>query len=186
MIVRLIVFLLCAIHVGIASADSVKMTTAHDFSFKTIDGRDLPLTSFKGKALMIVNTASKCGFTKQYSALQELWNRYQDLGLVVLGVPSNDFGHQEPGSEAQIKEFCRVNFNINFPMTEKVQVEGETAHPFFVWAGKQVGLVGKPRWNFHKYVIDGEGKLIDWFSSPTSPVSNKVIKVIETVLPPSK
>jgi glutathione peroxidase len=159
------------------------MTTAHDFTFTAIDGTPLPLKDFAGKAVLIVNTASRCGFTPQYSALQDLWTRYRDRGLVVLGVPSNDFGGQEPGSEAEIKEFCEVNFDIDFPMTEKAEVSGDHAHPFYSWAGRELGMIAKPRWNFHKYLVAPDGRLVNWFSTPTSPTSGKVIKAIEAILP---
>ena len=120
----------------------------------------------------MVNTASRCGFTKQYADLQDLWERFQECGLVVLGVPSNDFGSQEPGSEREIKTFCEVNFNVDFPMTSKVQVKGDDAHPFYRWAGGEVGALGKPRWNFHKYLIGPDGRLVEWFSTPTKPTSS--------------
>ena len=132
---------------------------------------------------MVINTASKCGFTHQYSDIQALWERYRNKGLVVLGVPSNDFGAQEPGTEAEIKEFCAVNFNVDFPLTQKTQVSGNNAHPFYVWAGTELGSLAKPRWNFHKYLIAPDGRLVDWFSTPTSPTSDKVIKAVEKHLP---
>jgi len=156
--------------------------SGHHFSFQSIDGDKLHLSSFKGKAVLVVNTASKCGFTKQYAELQQLWTKYKNSGLVVLGVPSNDFGRQEPDSEVVIKEFCSVNFNVNFPLTEKVKIKGNNAHPFFQWAGTEVGIAGKPRWNFHKFLLAPNGKLIDWFSSPTSSISKKVISAIEAIL----
>ncbi|HSR73142.1 MAG TPA: glutathione peroxidase, partial [Kiloniellales bacterium] len=114
---------------GFSVAGSARAETAFDFAFTGIEGEVLPLSRYAGKALLVVNTASFCGFTKQYAALQELWARYRDRGLVVLGVPSNDFGGQEPGSSAEIKEFCEVNFGIDFPLTEKVAVRGPGAHP---------------------------------------------------------
>ena len=157
--------------------------TAHNFSFVTIDGQALPLSRYAGKAVLIVNTASRCGFTNQYADLQDLWQRYQDRGLVVLGVPSNDFGGQEPGSEVEIKSFCEVNFNVDFPLTEKAIVKGSEAHPFFRWAGESLGAMSKPRWNFHKYLITPDGRLADWFSSVTSPKSGRIIRAVEAVLP---
>ena len=157
--------------------------TAHAFTFQAIEGGDLPLSRFAGKAVLVVNTASNCGFTPQYSALQDVWSRYRDKGLVVLGVPSNDFGGQEPGSTMKIKEFCEVNFNVDFPMTGKVRIRDDTPHPFYAWAFKELGGIAKPRWNFHKYLLAPDGRLVEWFSSPTSPLSNKVIKAIEANLP---
>ena len=152
---------------------------AYDFSFKTISGEPLPFSEFRGKLVMVVNTASECGFTGQYKNLQTVWSRYRDKGFVVLGVPSNDFGNQEPGDEAQIKRFCEVNFDVDFPLTTKVHVTGDDAHPFYRWASDELGLLAKPRWNFHKYLIGTNGQIVDWFSTPTSPTSEKIIKTIE-------
>ena len=157
--------------------------TAHDFSFTAIDGTPLPLNGFTGKAVMVVNTASQCGFTPQYAGLQDLWKRYRDRGFVLLGVPSNDFGGQEPGTEAEIKDFCQANFDIDFPLTSKTVVSGDEAHPFYLWAGNELGMIAKPRWNFHKYLIGPDGRLVDWFSLPTSPTEAKVLKAVEAVLP---
>ncbi len=156
--------------------------TAHDFTFVSIDGAPLPLSQFDGQAVLVVNTASRCGFTRQYAELQAVWERYRDSGLVVLGVPSNDFGAQEPGTEAEIKDFCEVNFNIDFPMTSKVTVRGEGAHAFYAWAVDELGPAAAPRWNFHKYLIDRDGRLVDWFSTPTPPTSEPVVTAIESVL----
>ena len=152
---------------------------AYDFNFNDLDGSTLKLSEYKNKVIVVVNVASQCGFTKQYTGLQTLWNRYKAKGLIVLGVPSNDFGQQEPGTETEIKEFCKINFDIDFPMTAKEQVKGSSAHPFYKWASDEVGIIGKPRWNFHKYLIGGDGKLVNWFSSPTSLSSNKVTNAIK-------
>ncbi|UUX52273.1 glutathione peroxidase [Nisaea acidiphila] len=156
---------------------------AHEFDFVSIEGDPLPMKGFAGKAVLVVNTASFCGFTKQYDGLQTLWETYRDRGLVVLGVPSNDFGAQEPGTEAEIKEFCEVSFAIDFPMTEKQEVSGDNAHPFYRWAGDELGPLSKPRWNFYKILIGPDGKAVDWFASTTSPSSAKMTKAIEAVLP---
>ena len=126
-------------------ADGAQATSAHQFTFDSIEGGELPLSDFAGKAVLVVNTASRCGFTPQYSELQELWSRYRSRGLVVLGVPSNDFGGQEPGTKAEIKTFCEVNFDVDFPMTDKVRVKGDEAHPFYAWAGQELGGLAKPR-----------------------------------------
>lgn len=158
---------------------AVSAQTAHDFTFTSIEGDPLSLADFRGKAVLVVNTASFCGFTKQYDDLQAVWERYRDRGLVVLGVPSNDFGNQEPGSAAEIKTFCEVNFAIDFPMTEKVKVKGKDAHPFYRWALATLGPEARPRWNFHKYLIDADGRLAGWFSTATEPTSRKVIDAIE-------
>ena len=164
-------------------SDDISEGHAHQFSFVSIEGQPMPLAQFSGKAVLIVNTASRCGFTRQYEALQDLWQRYEARGLVVLGVPSNDFGGQEPGTESEIKTFCEVNFDVNFPLTEKVIVKGVEAHPFYQWAGSKFGAIAKPRWNFHKYLITPNGHLADWFSSVTSPISSRVIRAVEANLP---
>jgi glutathione peroxidase len=156
--------------------------TAYSFEFTSIEGQPLPMKNFKGKTVLLVNTASRCAFTRQYDDLQSVWERYRDLGLVVLGVPSNDFGNQEPGTESQIKSFCEVNFDVNFPMTSKASLKGKDTHPFYRWAAQQFGLSAKPRWNFHKYLISPDGQLVDWFSTPTSPTSKRVLRAIEAQL----
>ena len=171
-----------------ASAPSLSETgndqpmTAHAFQFEAIDGGNINLSDFKGKAVLVVNTASRCGFTRQYDGLETLWLDYQDRGLIVLGVPSNDFGGQEPGTENEIKSFCEVNFNITFPMTSKQNVKGNQAHPFYQWVSGKAGMMGKPRWNFHKYLINPDGELDSWFASTTSPDSKKIRQAIESVL----
>lgn len=157
--------------------------SAHDFAFRTLDGAPLPLSGFAGKAVLVVNTASLCGFTPQYTGLQTLWERYRDRGLVVVGVPSDDFGGQEPGSASEIKEFCTVNYRIDFPLTEKSVVSGDAAHPFYRWAAEELGFIAKPRWNFHKYLVAPDGRLANWFSSVTDPGSDRVIRAVEAVLP---
>ena len=157
--------------------------SAWDFSFETLDGKPLPLATFRGKAVMVVNTASQCGFTPQYKSLEALNQKYHDRGLVVLGVPCNDFGGQEPGSAAEIQSFCDSNYNVTFPLAGKAHVSGKEAHPFYAWARQKVGVLGSPKWNFHKYLIAPDGSLADWFSTPTSPESARVLKAIEKVLP---
>lgn len=157
--------------------------SAWDYSFIAIDGQPLPLKQFEGKAVLVVNTASQCGFTPQYKALKELADKYRDRGLVVIGVPSNDFGGQEPGTSTDIKEFCVTNYGINFPLTEKTKVSGDDAHPFYRWAVQSLGSVAKPMWNFHKFLIAPDGRIVDWFSSVTAPDSARVIKSVEAVLP---
>jgi len=158
-------------------------TTAHDFTFTDIEGEPLALSQYRGKAVLVVNTASLCGFTPQYEGLQALWDTYSDRGLVVLGVPSNDFGGQEPGSSTEIKDFCATNFQVTFPLAEKEVVSGEGAHPFYKWARAELGVLAAPKWNFHKYLIAPDGRLVDWFSTTTKPGSAKVIKAVEAVLP---
>lgn len=166
---------------GLASAE--ESGGAHAFGFTSIEGEPLPMKAFAGKTVLVVNTASFCGFTEQYGALQALWERYRERGLVVLGVPSNDFGAQEPGSEAEIKAFCEVNFAVDFPMTEKARVVGPGAHPFYRWAAGELGADAKPRWNFHKYLVAPDGRLVDWFPTTTEPGAERVIRAIEANLP---
>ena len=156
--------------------------TAHDFSFISIDGGDLPLADYKGKVVLLVNTASMCGFTSQYEGLQSLWSEYRDRGLVVLGVPSDDFGGQELDTNKQVKSFCTLNYGIDFPMTDIAVVAGPNAHPYYKWIADVHGSLAIPRWNFHKHVIDADGKLVDWFASTTSPKSNRLREAIEKAL----
>lgn len=156
---------------------------AYDFAFKSITDQDMPLSAYKGKVLLIVNTASKCGFTPQYAELQKLYNQYKERGLIIIGVPSNDFGGQEPDSEDAIKAFCEINYGVNFPLTAKYSVIGKEAHPFYAWAEKTFGVAGTPKWNFHKYLIDSNGKLVDYFNSNISPTAPIISKAIEKLLP---
>ena len=129
-----------------------------------------------------MNTASRCGFTHQYADLQSAWERYRERGLVVLGVPSNDFGAQEPGTESEIKEFCEVNFNVDFPMASKVNVKGDAAHPFYRWAADELGVAAKPRWNFHKYLLDRDGRVVASFPSQVAPEDRRLVDSIEDLL----
>ena len=152
---------------------------AYDFNFKDLDGSSLSLSEFKGKVIIVINVASQCGFTNQYEDMQNIWEKYQKKGVVVLGVPSNDFGQQEPGTSKEIKNFCEAKFGISFPMTEKVSVKGIDAHPFYVWAHKNFGKSAIPKWNFHKIIIDKNGKVAETFSSLTKPTSSKFIKTLE-------
>ena len=179
---QIIASLFLLIFAGIAMSDNSTNLNAYKFSFISIDGRNLHLSQFEGKVLLVINTASRCGFTGQYSEIQKLWATYRDKGLVIIGVPSNDFGGQEPKGEEEIQEFCKVNFGVDFFMTTKEHVTGDQAHPFYKWVSKETGLLGKPRWNFHKYLIGPDGQVVDWFSSPTSPTSKQVIKAIEEAL----
>ncbi|MBY6195886.1 glutathione peroxidase [Vibrio hangzhouensis] len=155
---------------------------AHDFNFDTIAGDALSLADYKGKVVLVVNTASECGFTPQYKQLQTLWETYRDQGLVIVGVPCNDFGGQEKASNASINSFCELNFGVTFPLAAKTKVKGKGQHPFYSWAGQQVGFLGKPRWNFHKFLVNKDGKLVDWFSSTTKPDARKLVRAIEREL----
>ena len=159
-------------------------SSAYDYSFTSINEVDkIDLSSFKGKTILVVNTVSLCGFTYQYDDLQKLYDTYSNDGLVVLGVPSNDFGNQESGSNKEVKEFCDSTFSITFPLTEKYIVKGRNAHPFFQWTKKELGFIsGVPRWNFHKIIIDKNGNAIDGFTALTKPSSKKFIKALEKAL----
>lgn len=156
--------------------------TAHDFELTGIDGTPMPLKQYKGKVVLLVNTASQCGFTPQYADLEKVWQQYRARGLVVIGVPSNDFGGQEPGTAAQIKEFCEVNFDIDFPLTDKQSVKGPNAHPLYRWIAAELGEDALPKWNFHKYLISADGKLIEGFATPVKPTDAKITKAIELAL----
>jgi len=162
------------------NADYKKL--AYDFKFKDLDGRNLSLSEYKGKVIVVVNVASQCGFTKQYDDMQKVWMKYQEKGLVMLGVPSNDFGNQQPGNNEDIKIFCEAKFGISFPMTEKVSVKGTEAHPFYIWARENHGKSAIPKWNFHKIIINKDGKVAETFSSITSPSYNKFIKTLEKLI----
>jgi glutathione peroxidase len=157
--------------------------SAHDFAFVSIEGDPLPLSAFRGKAVLVVNTASFCGFTPQYQALAALWRRYRDRGLVVLGVPSNDFGQQEPGSAQEIKRFCETTYGVDFPLTDKVAVSGAAAHPFYRWALAELGAAAAPRWNFHKYLVSPDGRLVGWFPTRTAPDAPELLQAVEAALP---
>ena len=153
-----------------------------DFNIKDINEENIDLTKLKNKTILLVNVASNCGFTNQYTELQELFDKYHDKGLVVLGVPSNQFGGQEPGNNEEIKNFCETNFNITFPMTAKVEVKGNNAHPIYQWAKENFGNSAVPKWNFHKILINKDGKIVSTFASFTKPMSKKLINKIEEVL----
>ena len=172
----LIVFLLMFGILEKASANYSKLV--YEFEFNGIDGNKIKLSNFKNKVLVVVNVASRCGYTPQYEDLQMLWSNYKNKNLVVIGVPTNNF-KQEPGNNKEIKDFCETNFGINFPMTEKINVIGKDAHPFYKWAKKNHGIGAIPKWNFHKIVIGKNGKVIDTFASFTKPSSDKFLNLIE-------
>jgi len=153
-----------------------------DFNINDINEKKLNLSTFKNKTILLVNVASNCGFTKQYSDLQMLYENYKNKGLIVLGVPSNQFGGQEPGSNNEIKDFCETNFNITFPITSKYDVKGSNAHPIYLWAEKNYGKSAIPKWNFHKILINKNGKIQKTYSSFTKPMSKKIINEIEKIL----
>jgi glutathione peroxidase len=177
--------LLGAAVVGLASrrgeAASMSRVTAYAFSFKGLDGGDILLSSFAGHPILVVNTASLCGYTPQYAGLQALWSRYRDKGLIVLGVPSNDFGSQEPGGPQDIEKTAHDDYHVTFPLTEKVAVKGANAHPFYRWAAQERPLE-TPRWNFHKYLIGRDGHLKAAFVSAVEPNDPRLVVAIEREL----
>lgn len=156
--------------------------SAHEFAFRSIDGGELPLSTFKGKALFVVNVASRCGLTPQYAGLGKLWTAWRDKGLVVLGVPANDFGGQEPGSDAEIKNFCESRYHVNFPMTAKEHVIGPEAHPLYKWVAGELGEDAAPKWNFHKYLFGRDGAIAGTFGSRTPPGDPELTAAIEAIL----
>jgi glutathione peroxidase len=156
--------------------------TFFDFKIDSINGEELNFSDFKGQTFLLVNVASNCGFTKQYDDLQKLYDNYKDKGLVIVGIPSNQFGGQEPGANSEIKDFCETNFNITFPMTSKYDVKGDKAHPIYLWAKDTYGKSTVPKWNFHKILINKNGKVEDTYASFTNPMSNKIIKKLEKIL----
>ena len=153
----------------------------YDFKINSISGDKIDLNDFKGKPVLVVNTASYCGFTKQYNDMQELWERYKDKGLIVLGIPSNSF-NQEKKVNSEVKKFCEVNFNINFPLTEITDVKGDNAHEIYKWAKENYGKSAVPKWNFYKILINKEGKIEDTYATLTKPTSKKNTRKIESLL----
>ena len=156
--------------------------TAHDFKFTSIEGKPMPMSAYRGHPVLLVNTASQCGFTPQYKGLQALWAANRDKGLIVLGVPSNDFGAQEPGTDAQIEDFCETRFGVEFPMTSKVSVIGPNAHPLYQWIGAQVGEGAAPKWNFTKYLIARDGTIAETFGPRTDPQAPEVLNAIAAAI----
>ena len=153
----------------------------YDFKIESISGDEIDFKDYRNKVILLVNTASYCGFTKQYDGLQKLWDKYKSNGLIVLGVPSNSF-NQEKKSDKEVKDFCKINFNINFPLTTITSVKGDNAHEIFKWAKKNHGKSAVPKWNFHKILINKDGKIEETFSSFTKPTSEKIISKIERLL----
>jgi glutathione peroxidase len=148
------------------------MTTAYDFSARDIDGNEQSLGAWRGKTMLVVNVASKCGFTPQYKGLEELWRSHREEGLVVLGFPCDQFGHQEPGDEAEIRNFCSTSYDVTFPMFAKIEVNGDNAHPLYKWMKKeQKGLLGTEaiKWNFTKFLIDADGNVVKRYAPNDTP-----------------
>ena len=152
-----------------------------DFKIDSITGELIDFKDYKGKVVLMVNTASYCGLTKQYTELQELWDKYKTKGLIVLAIPSNSF-NQEKNSDTEVKQFCEINFNINFPISTITNVKGNNAHPIFKWAKDNYGKSAVPKWNFHKILINKDGKVEDTYASFTNPMSKKIIKKLEKIL----
>jgi glutathione peroxidase len=181
-LIRFTMALLAMGGVAGGSRAAAQSGTAWDKSFQAIDGTPMPLAGYRGKVLLVVNTASFCGFTQQYAALQKLHEAYESRGLIVIGAPSNDFGGQEPKSEAEVKSFCEGAFGITFPLTSKIHVRGSERHPFYTWASETLGSMNAPWWNFHKYLVGRDGKLVSAFGTRTEPQAPDVIKAIEAEL----
>ncbi|MGE0422112.1 MAG: glutathione peroxidase [Reyranellaceae bacterium] len=167
---------------GVAVAQSKVPIDWASVKLDSIGEGRLPTAEYRGKVVLVVNTASFCGFTDQYEGLEALWRRYKDKGFMLLGVPSNDFGGQEPGSKAEIKRFCESKFDVTFPLSDRQIVTGDKAHPLYKWIAAQAGSVGAPKWNFHKYLIGRDGKLIDWYSAMTGPGSTAIDDAIRKAL----
>jgi glutathione peroxidase len=179
---------ICLVYIIIIMFSLINKTIAQyeklffDLNIKDIQGKMINFSKYKDKTILLVNVASKCGFTKQYSGLQALYEKYKDKGLVIIGIPSNQFGGQEPGSNKEIKDFCEINFNITFPITDKVDVKGKNAHPIYLWAKENYGNSTVPKWNFHKILINKNGKIQNTYNSFIKPMSKKIIKEIELIL----
>ncbi len=164
-----------------AQTPAMSRLTAYAFTFKALDGGDVRLADFAGKPILVVNTASQCGFTPQYAGLQQLWTRYHDRGLMMIAVPSNDFGGQEPGGAADIRETANHTYGVTFPIAEKAVVKGANPSPFYKWAASERPL-DVPRWNFHKYLIGRDGHIAAAFPSEVEPTNSRVIMAIEKEL----
>ena len=154
----------------------------YDFKIDSIDQNEINLSTYKNKTILLVNVASKCGFTKQYTDLQNLYEKYKDNNFIVIAVPSNQFGGQEPGTRQDIKDFCEINFNITFPIMNKYDVKGENAHPIYLWAKENYGKSAVPKWNFHKILINKSGRIQKTYNSFTNPLSKKIISEIDQIL----
>lgn len=162
------------------SATLEKQKSVHDFTMKSIDGKDVSLSQFKGKKILIVNVASQCGFTSQYKELEELSKTYKDK-LVVIGFPANDFGGQEPGSDSEIKTFCQKNYGVSFPMFSKISVKGKDQDPLYKYLSSKDlngNVSDAPKWNFSKYLVDENGKVLKFFPSSTKPMSKDITDLI--------
>lgn len=176
--------LLTATSVVVAGPD--QKGSAHDFTFTAIDGKPLEMSSFAGQVVLVVNTASLCGFTRQYEGLQKLHERFAARGFAVVGVPSNDFGGQEPKGNSEIKDFCQGAFGVTFPLAAKTSVSGPQAHPFYLWARDVLGPDAAPRWNFHKYLVGSDGRLVASFATTVEPTDKRIADAVEAELGKAK
>ena len=181
--------MILALAIGLAAAASAQegapMPSIYDFTLKDIDGRDRSLAEFKGQVLLVVNVASKCGFTKQYAGLEKLYQAYKDRGFVVLGFPANNFMGQEPGTEAEIKSFCSLNYGVTFPMFSKISVKGKTIHPLYAYLTDEElhpGSGGAVGWNFNKFLVGPDGKVLAHYGSRTAPEDPELAAAIEAAL----
>jgi len=179
---NLLILLIISMFTFFEKVDAKYEKLFFDHTIKDINNETIDLNQYKGKTILLVNVASKCGFTKQYTGLQDLYEKYKNRDFYVIGVPSNQFGGQEPGSNSEIKDFCETNFNITFPITDKTAVKGDDAHELYKWAKKNYGNSTVPKWNFHKILINKEGKIQDTFNSFITPMSDKITKQIDLIL----
>lgn len=178
---KLLIALVAVCTVFTVVAAAVKSLT--DIPFKDMDGKETSLKAYEGKAILVVNVASKCGFTKQYSALEKLYRDHKDKGLVIIGFPCNDFGGQEPGTLTEIKEFCTKNFDVTFPLMDKVHVKGKEQHPLYAaLTGKEAAFPGDVKWNFGKFLISRDGQVLQRFGSTTKPDDEELVKAVEAAL----
>ncbi len=175
---RILFLIFCLL--SLMSSKSISKTF-HDFNIESITGDNIKLSDYKDKVVLLVNTASKCGFTPQYAGLQKLYDRYKEDGLVVLGVPSNDF-NQELSKDSDVKDFCEIRYGVNFPLTSIQKIKGTDAHPLYKWISSEASVIAQPRWNFHKFLIGKNGEIINWFSSMTSPSSSGFVNQIEDAI----
>jgi len=182
---KIIIILTLIALISTIQAEEQRMNSIYDFNMEDINGNEISLNNYKGKAILIVNTASKCGFTNQYEGLEKLYQSFKDQDFVILGFPANNFLKQEPGSNAEIKEFCRLNYGVTFPMFSKISVKGKEIHPLYEFlTSKDEGhdFGGKISWNFNKFLISKEGQIVDRFGSRQKPESDKIIEAVKKVV----
>lgn len=178
-----VLILLAALTFFLGAPSMATDKNIYAFSAKTIDGKDLELSQFKGKTLLVVNTASRCGFTPQYDGLEKLYEKYKSRGFEILGFPANNFMWQEPGNDAEIKQFCSLKYKVTFPMFSKISVKGKDIHPLYQFLTKESGFNGDVSWNFNKFLVDSSGSVVARFDSKVDPMSPDLIKKLESILP---